>query len=146
MGHLTSSCFTHWPSWLIKTLDKPENAKAILKPHRYFDLLNTIDEFLNLKTEKDISIKLQDKTFCLTGDFINGTKADIAAMLIALGAIEQKGVTKKTNYLFVGGNGSDRWKFASAGGGKISKAHELNDKGADIHIIHELDLFEQLDS
>lgn len=43
MSHLTSSCFTHWPSWLIKTFEKPENAKAILKPPRYFGLLNTVD-------------------------------------------------------------------------------------------------------
>lgn len=117
---------------------------GIMDPIEEVKLLNTIKEFLNLKTEKNISIDLSGKYFCLTGDFINGTKSEISEKLTALGAMEQKNVNKKTNFLFVGGLGSDRWKFSSAGGGKISKAHELNDKGSDIHIIHELDLFEQL--
>jgi len=75
-------------------------------------------------------------TFCLTGEFAYGTKADCA------GAIEKRGgrvvanVTTRLHYLIVGSRGGPHWKYRNAGT-KIEKAIRLNEKGYGIRIAKE---------
>ena len=45
----------------------------------------------------------------------------------------------KLDYLFVGGLGSEAWKYGNIGG-KIARAQELQEKGKNIQIISEDDL------
>lgn len=109
-------------------------------------LLNAINKILNPIAFEDInSIILSGKTFCLTGEFICGSKTEISEKLQELGAIEKSGVSSKLNYLFVGGLGSENWKYGNVGG-KIAKALELNDKGSNIKIINEEDLIKILET
>ena len=84
-------------------------------------------------------LDLKDKTFCLTGDFKSGTKKQIEDKIIAKGGIKKTGVSAKLDYLFVGGLGSEAWKYGNIGG-KIAKAQELQQKGKGIQIISEDDL------
>ena len=107
-----------------------------------------LDEFNNLLNPSSLpnsengDIQFQGKTFCLTGDFKNGSKAEISALLQAKGAVEKSGVSAKLNYLFVGGLGSEAWKYGNIGG-KIAKAQELQEQGKMIVIISEDDLFQK---
>ena len=82
---------------------------------------------------------LENKTFCLTGEFKLAPRSAIAKKLKAKGAIEKNSVSAKLDYLFVGGMGSDAWKFGNIGG-KIARAMELQEKGAKVIIVAEEEL------
>jgi DNA polymerase-3 subunit epsilon len=101
-------------------------------------ILNEFDEVLNPVTDCS-AINLNNKTFCLTGDFKSGTKTEIEKIISDKGGIKKSGVSGKLDYLFVGGLGSDAWKYGNVGG-KIAKAQELQEKGKNIRIISEDDL------
>ena len=118
---------------------------GILTENEKEDLALSFNEILNPICSNNKSIKLNGKTFCLTGDFKNGTKSEIKQKLENLGAIEKSGVSTKLDYLFVGGLGSDAWKYGNIGG-KIAKAQELQEKGSLIQIITEEDLFEKINN
>ena len=118
---------------------------GILTENEKEDLALSFNEILNPICSNNKSIKLNGKTFCLTGDFKNGAKSEIKQKLENLGAIEKSGVSTKLDYLFVGGLGSDAWKYGNIGG-KIAKAQELQEKGSLIQIITEEDLFENINN
>lgn len=118
---------------------------GILTENEKEELALSFNEILNPICSNNKSIKLNGKTFCLTGDFKNGTKSEIKQKLENLGAIEKSGVSTKLDYLFVGGLGSDAWKYGNIGG-KIAKAQELQEKGSLIQIIAEEDLFENINN
>lgn len=101
-------------------------------------LSQEFDEILNPSVSCD-TLDLADKTFCLTGDFKTGTKAEIEKRLSDKGAIKKTSVSGNLDYLFVGGLGSEAWKYGNIGG-KIAKAQELQEKGKKIQIISEDDL------
>ena len=79
------------------------------------------------------------KTFCLAGEFVLVPRNTIARKLKEKGAIEKSGVSAKLDYLFVGGMGSNAWKFGNFGG-KIARAFELQEKGAKVLIVAEEEL------
>lgn len=118
---------------------------GILTENEKEELALSFNEILNPICSNNKSIKLNGKTFCLTGDFKNGAKSEIKQKLENLGAIEKSGVSTKLDYLFVGGLGSDAWKYGNIGG-KIAKAQELQEKGSLIQIITEEDLFENINN
>lgn len=103
------------------------------------------NDFINpIKEEKISGIpNFQDKIFCLTGTFNSGSKESIEKRIIEKGGICGKGVTTKTDYLIVGGSGSDAWKFGNYGG-KVQKAMELKEKGKNIEIISEDEFLKNL--
>ncbi len=82
---------------------------------------------------------LENKTFCLTGEFKLAPRATISKKLTEKGAIEKNNVSAKLDYLFVGGMGSDAWKFGNFGG-KIARAMELQEKGSKVLIVAEEEL------
>lgn len=81
---------------------------------------------------------LNGKQICLSGNFICCSKSEISFKLEEMGAIVQKNVTSKTDYLIVGGNGSSDWAYGDYGT-KVKKALELQGKGKNIKIISEQD-------
>ena len=94
-------------------------------------LFITFNEIINPSKNSCSSIDFNGKTFCLTGEFLFGSKNEVKK-----GAIEKSGVSSKLDYLIVGLVGSDAWKFGNYGG-KILKAKELQEKGAKLQIIDE---------
>lgn len=91
--------------------------------------------------EKQNEIIYNMNQFCLTGDFIHGARNFIESVIIDRGGLISKGVSKKIQYLIVGGLGSPKWAYSEFGE-KVAKALELNEKGARIKILKECDLFE----
>lgn len=85
-------------------------------------------------------IELSGKNICLSGEFDHGSKESVATLLSGKGASIQSSVTRKTNILVVGGQGSSAWSSGNYGS-KIKKALELQSKGIEIMIIREADLF-----
>lgn len=123
---------------IVKTVDNVL-LDGILDEQEITEMKTIFNEILNPIEGNNRSIELKGKTYCLSGEFKTGTKADIRRKLDSFGAIEKKGVSSKTDYLFVGGVGSDAWKHGNFGS-KVSKAQELQEKGCKIAIIGEDDL------
>ena len=88
-------------------------------------------------TEK---IDLSGKSVCLTGAFNRGSRSSVQKEIENLGAVVVKDVSSKTDYLIVGGSGSADWKFGNYGG-KVQKALEYQEKGKNIKIVSEEDVF-----
>lgn len=107
------------------------------------EMLRECEEVLN-PVQACEGLDLQGKTFCLTGDFACGSKAEIESKLINKGAVKKSAVSGRLDYLFVGSLGSEAWKYGYAGG-KIAKAQELQEKGKPIQIIGEEDLVPSLE-
>ncbi len=85
---------------------------------------------------------ISGKTICVTGSFLCGSRDMIQEKLQSMGAICEKGVTKRTDILIVGGSGSEQWAYGSYGG-KIKKALDMQEKGHHIKIIGEKELFNE---
>ncbi len=107
------------------------------------ELAETFKELMNPTSNNNGGLELKDKTFCLSGEFKNGSKSEIKEKLEKQGATEKSGVSSKVDYLFVGGLGSDAWKYGNVGG-KIAKAQELQEQGNQIKIVSEEDLFNEI--
>lgn len=86
--------------------------------------------------DKDFSGKL----FCLTGDFIHGSKDEISKYIISKGGLVKDNLTQNVDYLVRGLQGSDVYAYGSYGS-KVKKALELKEKGLKIKIISENDLY-----
>jgi len=89
-----------------------------------------------LGVERVECVEFEDKVFCFTGKFIAGTRQACEQLTIEKGASTHPGITKKINYLVVGGLSSRDWANTSFGR-KIEKAIELKEKGLSIRIIDE---------
>ena len=76
------------------------------------------------------------RSFCFTGVFEFGSRADCHDAVMALGGEPSKGVTKKLNYLVIGSVGSECWRHSSFGT-KIMKAAQYCEDGAGIAIVSE---------
>lgn len=89
------------------------------------------------------TVCVSGKSFCLSGNFEYGEKSEVAKAIEAAGGVIVSGVSKKTDFLAVGGIGSTEWEFGNYGS-KVSKALELKEKGVAIAILSETDLFRVL--
>lgn len=81
-------------------------------------------------------VVIDGKAFCLTGAFDHGSKAAITKFLADRGGTVLSGVSKKCDYVLVGGQGSEMWTTKNYGS-KVKKALDLQAKGDDIKIIGE---------
>lgn len=135
----------NYPFDKIYTIVKKVLEDGIISNEEYDELMKGFNDFINpIKEEKISGIpNFQDKIFCLTGTFNSGSKESIEKRIIEKGGICGKGVTTKTDYLIVGGSGSDAWKFGNYGG-KVQKAMELKEKGKNIEIISEDEFLKNL--
>lgn len=135
--HLTGN----YPFDKIYSMCKDILSDGIIETTEQEDLLKLLNDFVNPVENQDkcCLIDFNEKTFCLTGTFMSGSKSDITNRIQNKGGIISASVTKKTDYLIVGGVGSDSWKFGNYGA-KVSKALKMQDDGSNIQIIKELDL------
>lgn len=85
------------------------------------------------------SIDFNGKCVCLSGDFVYGSKSEYSEKISSCGAIVVNTVTKKTDVLIVGGEGSDKWANGNYGT-KVKKALEMQEKGHRIIIMKESDV------
>lgn len=109
-------------------MDAEENTQLLL-------LFNKILDPVNQSCDCEC-FDISGKIFCLTGDFEAGSRQAVEAYFVQNGGIAAGNVTKKTQYLIVGKNGSEHWSAGNYGG-KIKKALQLQEKGCSIKIIKE---------
>lgn len=86
------------------------------------------------------ALDVTGKNVCLTGNFCCGSKKQVSDTLSDMGAVICNSVTKKTDIVIVGGQGSDAYAFGNYGA-KVKRAMELQEAGQNIEIISEADFF-----
>ena len=100
-----------------------------------------IDPIVDSAKTGTSDVVLEGKSFCLSGDFDYGKKADVASYIIEHGGTISKNVTKKCDYVVVGGGGSCNYAFGNYGT-KVKKALVYKEKGCNIEVIGEHCLFD----
>ena len=81
-------------------------------------------------------IKFKSKLFCLTGQFLYGTRDRCKKEVMQRGGITQKQPAQNTNYLVIGHLGSTDWMHTSFGR-KIEAAVKFKSSGIPISIVSE---------
>lgn len=76
------------------------------------------------------------RSFCFTGVFEFGSRAQCHEAVLQRGGVPAKGVTRKLDYLVIGAVGSEFWRHSSFGT-KIIKAAQCRETGSPISIIAE---------
>jgi NAD-dependent DNA ligase len=147
-NHGPMSC--EWPGDVIHSRVKEVLADGVVTETERASLVNTltllvggrleqIDEQTKVNAlafDEAISVVIGASRFCLSGEFVMAPRQQCERLTEMRGGILQASVTKKLNYLVVGGLGSDEWKHGSFGT-KITKAVEYQRAGCPIAIIHE---------
>lgn len=108
------------------------------------EMLKLCDSFLNPHQDEGVNICLEGKRFCITGEFSSLSRQEIQELIERHNGIFARSVTKKLDYLVLGGIQNPAWKFGQYGT-KYNKAREYQEKGVPISIITEdefLKLFE----
>lgn len=117
-------------------IDEGESKKIVVTLRKITDPIAQI-------SESEHVIVFAEKYFCLSGDFDHGPKSQIGSIVEAKGGTILKSVTKKCDYLIVGGQGSEAWSMGNYGN-KVKKALEWQEKGVPVQIISEEELFQHL--
>jgi NAD-dependent DNA ligase len=81
------------------------------------------------------SIDIPGRSFCLTGEFVYGPRKTCEDAIVRRGGLIAN-VTRKLDYLVVGGFGSPEWKHGSFGT-KLEKAIQTKQSGVPLLIVHE---------
>ncbi len=81
-------------------------------------------------------IDFDERVFCFTGKFIRGQRSVCESLVVDKGGQVVKGVSKKVDYLVIGGLASRDWVTASHGR-KIEKALFYRQQGSNILILSE---------
>ncbi len=89
-----------------------------------------------LAMDESSDIPFDGRVFCLTGDFVFGPREACEAAITRRGGEVKAGVSKKIDYVVVGGLGSKEWKHGGFGT-KVERAVELQREGAKLRIVHE---------
>lgn len=118
------------------------NSSKLLSPQEYEEIRNKFTVFSVCAT--DPYIEVEGNTFCFTGLSKRATRATIRDTLVSLGGVFVDSVTRKLNYLVIGGDGNICWNYTTYGR-KIEKAIELRKKGCHLTIVHERDFWDALE-
>lgn len=137
----------NYPFDRIKTSIDKALEDGILEDHELEELLELFQRICMPRTEtiaEDV-FEINEKVLCLTGEFSRGSFDELSEELSAMGAVIRKAVSGKVDYLVIGNYGSPEWSFGSYGG-DYKKAMELQDKGKQIKVISEDELFSKCSS
>ncbi len=141
---------TSWPGSVIAQQLKQILSDRIVSENERSSLLNSLSaitagalakvsqvaEEIDFHPDELDVIEFASHTFCLSGNFLLGDKDKCANEISKRGGLMLAGVTKKLNYLVVGGLGSDQWKHGNFGA-KVEKAIQYRSDGIPIKIVHE---------
>lgn len=146
--HDVISC--QWPGDVIHARIKAVLADGVVTEDERAHLIKTLEMLIGGHLDRmaespkvnqlaldDVGgLTFQNSLFCLTGDFVFAPRPQCEQAILSRGGLVSGSITKKLNYLVVGGLGSDEWKHGSFGT-KIAKAMEYKRAGVPILIVHE---------
>ncbi len=89
-------------------------------------------------------INFDGRCFCFTGRSERFSRQAFADEITRRGGVFKKSLTKKTDYLTIGGDGNPCWAYACYGR-KVEQAIQLRKEGCSILLVHEYDLWDALE-
>ena len=109
------------------------------------EIVQALGRFVNPTSSPDgaADISFEAKNFVLSGNFEHGSKSSVAEAIQARGGLTIKSVTKKCDYVVVGGMGNENWSMGNYGS-KVKAALDWQAKGSAVQIISESDLYDAL--
>ena len=107
------------------------------------ELLELIKNFFKPDLDQCEFVALQDKVFCLTGNFNFGKRGELEKLIVLKQGIVSQSITKKVDYLVLGDKGSAGYKYGKYGS-KINKALTMRSNGHKIELLSETRLMELL--
>lgn len=109
------------------------------------EIIQMLGRFVNPTSSSDgaADISFEAKNFVLSGNFEHGSKSSVAEAIQARGGLIIKSVTKKCDYVVVGGMGNENWSMGNYGS-KVKAALDWQAKGSAVQIISESDLYDAL--
>jgi hypothetical protein len=145
-----TSIATAWPGDVLHARVKQVLRDGSISPEERDHLVTTLQQLVGGSHEKlenathvseimfdrDASIVVAGQRFCFTGEFAYGSRSDCERVVRDLGGFVAASVSRKVNYLVVGGLGSPEWIHGSFGT-KIVSAIEIKRKGGPVLIVHE---------
>lgn len=141
---------TAWPGDVVLAQVQQILADGIITPEERAHLAGVLQDLVggkldelaeathvtSLALDQVDGIAFPEHRFCLTGDFVFGPRSTCEQAIALRGGIVQAGITKKLDYVVIGGLGSPEWKHGSFGT-KIEKAIEYKRSGLPIVLVHE---------
>lgn len=103
-------------------------------------LMKVFNNAIDPVSRSNTDIEFANKNFVLSGDFEHGSKSSVETLITAKGGTILKSVTKKCNYVVVGGRGSEAYAMGNYGT-KVKKALDWQARGIPVQIVSEEDLF-----
>lgn len=121
---------------LFKTIERVLEDDRI-SAHEQEELISLFTRFTDpISANQTSDVSVAGKTVCLSGNFVYGSKANVEQKIIELGGTVVPSVTKKTDLLLVGGEGSSAWAYGNYGS-KVKKALKMQEDGHPIEILGE---------
>ena len=148
--HNNSAFATAWPGDVIYQKVEDVLADGIITESERAHLVQALQQLIggtlsDLAESKHVTQMIPFETptmifsgafFCLTGDFVFAPRRVCEETISSRGGSINSLVSKKLNYLIVGGLGSEEWKHGSFGT-KIEQAINFKRAGASIALVHE---------
>lgn len=119
---------------IVRKITKKTNPEE-LEQDKLIDALHRIID-PTWCTDGEIIDEIKGKTFCLTGDFLFGSRKQVQDHLVSLGGISKSNVSRNLDYLIIGTEGSEEYAYGNYGS-KVKKAMELQNTGCAIKIVPE---------
>lgn len=134
-----------------KAISSPEYSQLISFFLEFTEIINkraskSLNHLVSDRKEifdKNISIIFQNSVFCFTGTSAVAKRDYIQQVIESKGGTFSEHLTKKVNYLVLGGKGSNHYKYESYGS-KIEAIINNSRSSKKTYIIHEKDFWEQL--
>ena len=146
----SQSIAAEWPGDVVYARVRAVLEDGVVTEHERQHLTHTLEQLLGGTLDELVkaaaaagpafdqpdAITYPQARFCLTGEFVYAPPDVCAAAIERRGGMISSAITRKLNYLVVGGLGSQEWKAGSFGA-KVDKALEYKREGAPILILHE---------
>ncbi len=134
----------HFPfDKLLRTVEDVLADSRVTKEESAY-LTSIINELLNpVDTLKAQINSVDGKHICLSGNFRYGQKSDVEKYIIEHGGLIDSSVKKTTDILLIGDCECQAYSNGTYGT-KVKKALEYNEKGSNIQIMKEADLFSRV--
>lgn len=138
-----------WPGTVISAQVREVLADGCISPDERTHLVDTLEKLIGgrlddvaetglinqLAIDEGVEVQIAEHSFCFTGDFVFGPRSVCEAHVTRRGG-RVISVTKRLDYLVIGGMGSAEWKHGSYGL-KVEKAVRYRDEGLPLRIVHE---------
>ena len=104
------------------------------------ELTRILSNIVNPAQNTECDVTFEGKNFVLTGTFDHGTRDEVGSYIESKGGCVLKSVTKKCNYVVIGGQGSEAYALGNYGT-KVKKAMDWQAKGIPMEIVTEKDIY-----